>query len=180
MPAPALEGWRLALVERLDPSIGLLGSPHQARDIGEHGFAGLSTERACEMAEHCALSPSVPASRGWTQAHRHRLQIERRERRLIEPLALMDADGVEDGVDTNQAEAAEMLLAPAPVLTMSSSSSLVFPQTRQRWASVVVSFSSCWFWMQRLIGELNPWQRASGRGDAFQIAQMKFASAMRG
>jgi hypothetical protein len=58
------------------------------------------------------VARNVSAVWEWPQAHRHRLQIERRERRLTERFALMDADGFEDGVDTDQAEAAEMLPAP--------------------------------------------------------------------
>ena len=104
----------MALVEALGPIvIGLLGllakrARHwRARFCSSPGRTRVRNGRAPRRCRR-ACRPVA----GGQQAHRHRLQIERRERRLIEPLALMDADGFEDGVDTDQAEAAEMLLAP--------------------------------------------------------------------
>jgi hypothetical protein len=43
----------LALAEALGPIVSAFSvSSPSARDIGEHGFARLPAERACEMAEH--------------------------------------------------------------------------------------------------------------------------------
>ena len=114
MPGSRAGKGGLALVEALGPIvIGLLGllakrARHwRARFCSSPGRTRVRNGRAPRRCRR-ACRPVA----GGHQAHRHRLQIERHERRLIERLALLDADGFEDGVDTDQAEATEMLPAP--------------------------------------------------------------------
>ena len=81
-------------------------SPRQARATLASTVLLVSRPNArAKWPSTATLPPSVSASRGWTTGPPPLSADERRERRLIERLALMDADLFEDGVDTDQAAA---------------------------------------------------------------------------